>query len=145
MIIDISKQYLKTHTMVQTKDWGVYLLKQFAIPQVDEDKDNKVMFTGAQNIGIEGIVDTLQKYGHIWIMKNHKTLGYPIDFIRNKSIDEVPDYLFERIFNANEIRKISAEPITVFDWDEKSCVYTLKLPKTTVLGNLGAFLDNKFQ
>jgi hypothetical protein len=142
MKVDLSKDGLGTTLILQTKDWGLYAIRQFAIPDVDLETDT---FTGAQNPQLENVIGALEKYGNLWIMKNKLKYGYPTEYLRDQSVISIEDKYFEKIFEKNEIRKISCEPIKFTDWATSKGVYTIKAPKETILGAFGAYLDKTFK
>ncbi|MGV8086362.1 MAG: hypothetical protein ACP5N1_01900 [Candidatus Woesearchaeota archaeon] len=134
--------------LVQTNDWGLYLINKRAIACISEhhEKDfHYPVFSGAQNPSYDDVVDTLKWNGHLWVMKSDPTQVYPTEQLRDRAMHLAPNTYFEKIFDRHHIRKISYEPMSFFDWKEHQGIYIVKPPKKTLVGYLGAYLDNKFK
>ncbi len=97
----------------------------------------------------EALVKLLSKNIGLTLASGAKSLDMSvIDFIRDRSVNSLDvksnSLFFERIFTEDEITKLSIEPFRYFNRNESSNITTIKKPKTTVLGRIGVFLDNKF-
>jgi hypothetical protein len=147
--------------IISTTDWGKYAVKNFAVPCIDNSTGT---FNGAQSPIFENLIESIEQYGSLFVMKNTQNINinevprryiskvinanlyfdYPSpEIFEGELVSTISPVFFERIFQKSEIKEISSGINLYLAKNQSIC--TMKEPKRTWIGNLGMYLDSKFK